>query len=421
MANVTAIGELRAARARLRAVADDLGGSRQFGPRSGIVNPPRWEIGHVGWFQEYWCLRNAGSGAPGASILPNADALYNSATVLHDTRWDLDLPEFEATLLYRDTVLERTLEQLLARPQRDALYFAMLAARHEDMHAEAFHYMRQTWGYQAPEAPDRAHPGGEACAGDADLAGGPFELGAETGAEFVFDNEKWGHPVVLAPFRIARTAVRNSQYLAFVEEGGYRRREFWSTQGWAWLQGRQKTAPHYWQKADGAWRQRRFDRLVPVAPEEPVMHVGWHEAQAYCKYAGRRLPTEAEWEYAALWNPRTGRRQPFPWDEAPWSPDMANLESSSIAPADAYPAGDSPCGCRQMVGNLWEWTSSAFLPYPGFLRDPYKEYSEPWFGTHKVLRGGCFATSRRIGRAGYRNFFTADRTDVFAGFRTCAQ
>lgn len=417
MANMTAVQEVRDARARLRRVADDLAGSREFGPRLDIVNPPRWEIGHIGWFQEYWCLRR---GAAGGSILPNADALYNSATVPHDTRWDLDLPDFSATLRYREAVLELTLEALESAPDAESDYFARLAARHEDMHAEAFHYMRQTWQYDAPNVPSSAAPAGEPAPGDANVAGGAFDLGAPPGEGFVFDNEKWQHPVVLRPFRIARTAVSNAQYLEFVEADGYRKPQYWSQAGWTWLQGAKLDAPCYWESMAGSWRQRRFDRKVELVLHEPVLHVCWHEADAYCRFAGRRLPTEAEWECAALWNDSTAHKQRFPWGDAPWAPHLANLENAGPAPVDAYPEGDSPCGCRQMVGNAWEWTASVFLPYPGFVRDPYKEYSEPWFGTHKVLRGGCFATSRRIARAGYRNFFTPDRADVFAGFRTCA-
>lgn len=414
------IQELQAVRARLRMVADDLAGRREFGPRIGIANPPRWEIGHVGWFQEYWCLREGASGACRASILPNADALYNSATVAHDTRWDLSLPDFDTTLRYRETVLERTLHELSKDSKTVAAYFARLAARHEDMHAEAFHYMRQTWGYDAPILPTRHHLLGNPVQGDVELPGGAFELGAVPTGGFVFDNERSSHPIVVKPFRISRTTVTNAEYLEFVERDGYRRKEWWTPAGWIWLQKSGRDAPRYWEKVDGWWMQRRFDNRLRLVPDEPVIHVSSHEAQAYCKFASRRLPTEAEWEYAATWNAVAARKQRFPWGEGPWQEQYANLENASVAPVDAYPAGDSPSGCRQMVGNVWEWTASSFLPYPGFLCDPYKEYSEPWFGTHTVLRGGCFTTSQRIGTSTYRNFFTPDRADIFAGFRTCA-
>ena len=342
------IRDLRAARERTRRVVDDLAGSRELGPKLAIVNPPRWEVGHVGWFQEFWCLRQGSEARP--SILPNADALYNSATVPHDSRWSLPLPSFADTLAYRNEILERVVQGLesgIADP-----YFAELALRHEEMHAEAFHYTRQTLGYPAPEGMDVSFTPLPTEA-DFEAPGGLYRLGSAPG-EFVFDNEKWSHPVMLEPFRIARRCVTNAEYRDFVKAGG--------------------KAPAHWK--DG--KLRRFERWVPIPPDEPVMHVSWHDAQAYCAWAGRRLPTEAEWECAAL------------------------------------------AGLEGMLGVVWQWTASTFLPYPGFVRDPYKEYSEPWFGTHKVLRGGSFATPKGEARVRFRNFYTPERCDIFAGFRTCA-
>ena len=353
--------ELQAARARLRATADDLGDGREFGPLLPIVNPPRWEVGHVAWFQEYWCLRRAErdrhSKARSASILPNADSLYNSATVPHDSRWELPLPSFKDTLAYREAVLARVLERLDRSPDEDDAYFAQLAARHEQMHAEAFHYTRQTLGYPAPAGLPSAPPVSPA-SGDVELAGGPFRLGAvRDSPDFAFDNEKWGHRVVLAPFRIARRLVTNAEYLEFVAATGH-------------------PAPAHWKER----RMRRFERCIDLPLDEPVMHVSALDAEAYCRFAGRRLPTEAEWEFAA-----------------------ATTE-----------------GIEQLHDALWQWTSTPFLPYPGYLRDPYAEYSEPWFGNHRVLRGGSFASPPQIGRLKFRNFYTPGRSDIFAGFRTCA-
>lgn len=421
----TIIAELSEARARTRVLADDLGGAREFGPLLPIVNPPRWELGHVGWFHEYWCLRRVSSErhakARGASILPRADALYNSAEVPHDARWSLPLPEFEATLEYRDQVLALLLERLRGRCGADDAYFAWLAARHEDMHAEAFHYTRQTLAYPAPSLPARAVPGGAGMMDDVELPGGVFALGDAGSGDFTFDNEKDAHPVTLGPYRIARAPVTNAQFVAFVEAGGYEREAWWSAPGRTWLRASGRRAPLYWERRGGAWWRRRFDRWVLLQPDEPVMHVNWHEAEAYCRYAGRRLPSEAEWEFAATWDPRERRKRRFPWGDAPWDPARANLGSASVASVHAYPQGDTPCGLRQLMGNVWEWTASDFLPYPGFRRAPYKEYSEPWFGSRKVLRGGSFATPPGLARATFRNFFAPDRADVFAGFRTCAR
>jgi len=250
---------------------------------------------------------------------------------------------------------------------------------------------------------------------DVELPGGEFLLGAARNSGFHFDNEKWEHRVELKPFRIARAPVTNARFLEFVRDGGYRRRDLWSAEGWSW-KGRVQ-APRYWVERDGEWWERRFDKELPLEPDLPVMHVNWHEANAYCRYAGRRLPSEAEWEFAA--SASGGGRRRYPWGETA-DAVRANLNGSGRVPVAAFAAGDSFGGCRQMLGNVWEWTSSTFEPYPGFVRDPYAEYSEPWFGTHKVLRGGSFATPARLISNTWRNFYRPERVDIFAGFRTCA-
>jgi gamma-glutamyl hercynylcysteine S-oxide synthase len=343
-------------RARSARITADFEGERLLGPKLAIVNPPLWEIGHVAWFQEYWCLRLRPDGTRSDPMLADADALYDSAKVAHDTRWDLPLPTIAETRKFGDAVLERVRERLAREPDNEWFhYFVRLATFHEDMHAEAFLYTHQTLGYANP-APElaraRARP-----AEDIECAGGKFELGAQPRQNgFVFDNEKWAHEVEIEPFRIASAPVTNAEYRDFLECGGVGK------------------APRYWKKEGGAWLERRFDRWEPIVPNAPVIHVDWNEAQAYCKWAKRRLPTEAEREFAS-----------------------AKLES----------------------GGVWEWTSSTFGPYPGFVVDPYKEYSEPWFGNHMVLRGGSFAAPARLLRNTFRNFYMTHRGDVFAGFRTC--
>ena len=418
----TLSSELRASRRHLARITDDLDGERLLGPKLAIVNPPLWELGHVAWFQEYWCLRRRGQDAAVESIVRGGDALYDSAKVAHDTRWGLPLPDLKATRSYQSEILERVLRRLEREPEnRELHYFAQLAVFHEDMHAEAFHYTRQTLGYRNPlQHNEIAAVPGTRIAGDVELTGGTFALGAPPGGDFVFDNEKWSHEVQLRPFRISRTPVTNMEYAAFVEAGGYSRREWWSEDGWAWRSREILQAPKYWTKQGGTWTQRRFDRVVGLHPDEPTIHVSWHEAEAYCRYANRRLPTEAEWEYAASWNPRADEKKHYPWGNRFPDAVHANLENAGVAVTAAHPEGDAASGCRQMIGNIWEWTESTFNPYPGFVVDPYKEYSEPWFGTHKVLRGGSFATPRRLIRNTWRNFYTPDRYDVFAGFRTCA-
>jgi len=407
--------QLRDARRRTRLVTCDLEGPQLFGPKLAIVNPVLWELGHVAWFQELWCLRMRSDESLSESVLEGADALYDSAKVAHDTRWDLPLPELSATLSYQDRVLDRVLARLEREPDNEwFLYFVQLALFHEDMHAEAFHYTRQTLGYSDPLDRDAAGKG--ALDGDVELRGGEFLLGATRNSGFHFDNEKWAHKVELRTFRIARAPVTNSQFLEFVRDEGYQRRELWSPEGWSWKD--RAPAPRYWVEHDGEWRERRFDKEVRLDGDLPVMHVNWHEANAYCRYAGRRLPSEAEWEVAASFC-GDGRRR-YPWGDSAVNAVPANLGRSGRVPVGEFGQGDSLAGCRQMLGNVWEWTSSTFGPYPGFVRDPYAEYSEPWFGTHKVLRGGSFATPARLISNTWRNFYTPDRGDVFAGFRTCA-
>jgi iron(II)-dependent oxidoreductase len=309
-------------------------------------------------------------------------------------------------------------------------YFVRLAVFHEDMHFEAMAFSRQTLGWPAPglSGAVAAPPAGGDLAGDVEVPGGTFLLGADPGEDFVFDNEKWAHPVELAPFRIARAPVTQARFAEFVEDGGYRRRDLWSEAGWRWREAVGATLPAYWEgTGSGGWRRREFDRRVALEPHLPMVHVSWFEAEAWCRWAGRRLPTEAEWEAAAAGERGPGGRlaphkRRFPWGDAAPTPEHAHLGARALRPVEvgALPAGDSATGCRQMIGNVWEWTASDFRPYPGFVADPYREYSQPWFGTHKVLRGGSFATPARLLRNTWRNFYTPDRRDPWAGFRTCA-
>lgn len=406
------------ARRRTLALVADLTDEQMLGPRLRIVNPPLWELGHVAWFQEKWVLRHA-LGRP--SLRSDADALYDSSAVPHATRWGLPLPSRAETLQYLEQVLEATREALQAQPTEELLYFVRLALFHEDMHGEAFAYTRQTFGY--PDWRQTIPPAEPAVAGplpgDVEVPGGTFLRGAVPGREpFVFDNEKWAHPVNLAPFAIARAPVTQAEFAVFVEEGGYRRKEFWAPAGWQWRSDCAAEHPVYWRREGGGWLRRAFDRWVPLEPHRPVIHVNWYEADAYCQWAGRRLPTEAEWEWAAA----GAEKRRYPWGDTEPQPAHANLGANAKGCADvaAYGEGDSPWGCRQMLGNVWEWVADDFGPYPGFVADPYRDYSQPWFGTHKVLRGGCWVTQPRLLRNTWRNFYTPDRRDVWAGFRTCA-
>jgi iron(II)-dependent oxidoreductase len=390
-----------------------------MGPRLATVNPLLWEIGHVAWFQERWVLRHA-AGLP--LVRDDADALWDSSTVAHDTRWDLPLPSPEATRAYMREVEERVLRVLDEDPAPSVRYFAQYAVHHEDMHDEAFACTRQTLGYPHPFARHTEQAPAGPWPGDVAIPGGTLVLGAAEDEPFVFDNEKWAHEVAVAPFRIARAPVTAAEFAGFVDDRGYVRPELWSAAGWAWRTERQAAHPGYWRRGGDGWERRDFNRWLPLEPHHPVLHVSWYEAEAWCAWAQRRLPTEAEWEMAAAGDP-SGERRRFPWGESAPTAARANLDGRSGGCLDvaALPEGDSAWGCRQMIGNVWEWTATDFHPYPGFVPDAYRDYSEPWFGTHKVLRGGAWTTRARLLRNTWRNFYTPDRADVWSGFRTCAR
>jgi iron(II)-dependent oxidoreductase len=424
----TLVGWMRDARARSLAALAGLDAAQQLGPCLLIVNPPRWELGHVAWFNERWAWRHLRGLPP---LRADGDALYDSAKVAHDTRWHLPLPTWAETEAYGRTIVERLVEKLSGHePDAEERYFHQLAVFHEDMHGEAFLYTRQTLAYTPPAIdPAPPPPVVSRVEGDAKVPGGEFSLGAAPGEAFVFDNEKWAHPVRLEPFRIARRPVTNAEFAAFVADGGYRRPELWAPEGWRWRERVRAEHPVYWREMSSGWEVRVFDRWHPLPPDHPIIHVNWYEADAYCRWAQRRLPTETEWEAAAAGEPSPDgrslapRKRPYPWGEAPPGVEQANLDACHVGTVSvhAYAAGDSAFGCRQMWGNVWEWTATDFQPYPGFVVDPYREYSAPWFGNHKVLRGGCWATRARLLRNTWRNFYTPDRRDVLAGFRTCAR
>lgn len=370
------------AREYTNAQLDDLDDTQWRVPYLPIINPPLWEYGHVGWFMEHWCLRHRPGGRELApSLLADADRWYDSSRVAHATRWTLDLPDRTRTERYVASVLETTLEALeRADPSDAGLYFFRLVLYHEDMHGEAFAYSRHTLGYApSPRLEVRLRPVIDR--GDAPLAGGRFDVGAphaEAGSGFVFDNEKWAHQQVVAPFHIGRNLVTNDEFLAFVEADGYARAELWSDAGRDWLRQSGRTHPRDWRRAAGAWERRHFDRWSALLGDEPVVHVTAFEAEAYCRWGGRRLPTEVEWEFAAA------------------------------------------VGAIKWGHSLWEWTASPFEPYPGFTADPYADYSAPWFDTHRSVRGGSVLTRERMHHARYRNFYMPERDDIFVGFRTCA-
>jgi len=422
------------ARARTLELVDGLSADQLMGPKIRTVNPLRWEIGHVAYFYEFFILRELYG--HDSLLGAQADELYDSIAVAHDTRWDLPLLSMDDTLGYMRGVLDALIERLgeisddnLASEQDSFIY--QFGVFHEDMHTEAFLWARQTLAYPAPALADAEDVSAERAVGNwpgyADVPGGAFILGAPADAPFLFDNEKFAHPVDVAPFTIAKAPVTNREFATFIADGGYEADEFWSDAGRDWRDHRGTAHPGYW-VADGPskWRMRRFEHDIELPDNEPVSHVTWYEADAYCRWAGLRLPTEIEWEVAALGEPAddgslAAHKRRYPWGAAPPAPERANLDGRALGCIDvaALPDGDSAFGCRQMLGNVWEWTADTFQPFPGFSADMYKEYSTDLFGDTKVLRGAAWTSRGRMVHGTYRNFFQPDRWNVFSGFRTC--
>jgi ergothioneine biosynthesis protein EgtB len=364
--------------ARAGTLAQFAAWSQALGPQLVVpyregLNPLLWELGHLAWFQEYWVSRNRQRArgtscqpehARAPSLLPDADAWYDSSRVAHRSRWTLPLPDPQATLEYLADTLDVTLALLDRLPPdagNDALYFFRLVALHEHMHGEAGAYMARSLGIPVPHVSAAS----QAAAGprrSVRIPAQTFRTGVD-GPGFAFDNEQGAHEVSLEAFEIDSRPVSSAEFMGFAEAGGYQARRWWSEPGWAWLQ--QQPGPL---AGDAAG----------VGPHAPALHLSAHEAEAWCRWAGRRLPSEAEWECAAL--TATG----FAW------------------------------------GAAWEWTASPFTPYPGFVAHPYRDYSQPWFHSRRVLRGACGATSEWLAHPRYRNFFEPGRRDIFAGFRSCA-
>ena len=431
------VSQAQDAHERTLTLIDGLSAEQLKGPLLSIVNPLLWEIGHTTYFYEYWVLRHHLKQAP---LIANADSLYDSMTIAHDDRWDLPLPTLEDTLNYMQTVLDRIQACLSEGEDSVRDYLVQYAVFHQDMHNEAYTYTRQTLNYPAPLiAKSKKIPttskknktnalNSDDVRGDAKIPAGTFMLGATQQDGFIFDNEKWAHPVKIAAFNIAKAAVSNADYLLFVEADGYKSREFWDDEGWKWRKQSQLQHPIYWQSTAVGWQIKQFDHWNDMPMDAALIHVCWHEAQAYCRWAGRRLPSEAEWEVAAAAEPSANGqtlssvKRHYPWGDASPQAELANLDGYSLGTVDvaAYAAGDSAFGCRQMIGNVWEWTQSTFAPYPEFEPDMYKDYSQPLFGNTKVLRGGAWTTRARMIRNSWRTYYGPERNDVFAGFRTCA-
>ena len=398
-----------------------------------LMSPIVWDLGHIGHFEEVWLLKNASSGAVGSEGL---EGIYNPFENPRAVRDSLPLPQRAEAEEYLAGVRERVLGTLdhldLEAPDHSLLadgFVFRMVLQHEYQHNETILQTLQlkqgdpfdaprAWGFSRPE-PGAAPPIGSMVR----FPGGEVAIGTDDRSA-AYDNERPLHARILPPFWIDATPVTNARYLDFMDDGGYRRMEFWSEGGRAWLEAEQAISPKYWFRdgADG-WSCRVMDRTFPVPPDHPVCHVCFYEAEAFANWAGKRLPTEFEWEAAASWDPIEGRARPFPWGDREPGPDLANLDQLGFgtAPIGAHPENLSPLGCYGMIGDVWEWTSTDFDGYPGYETFPYPEYSEVFFGDeYKVLRGGSWATRPGAIRTTFRNWDYPIRRQIFSGFR-CAR
>jgi iron(II)-dependent oxidoreductase len=423
------IEDLADARQRTLALVEGLNKQQLVGPKLDTVNPLIWEIGHVAYFYEFWILRHLDGNK---SFLDNADELYDSINIAHNDRWSLPLLSLDETKDYMQQVYQAVIQRLQdGKTGEQDIYLTRYALFHEDMHTEAFTYTRRTLNYPSPVfsssvIDDEIYDGGS-LDGDVEIEGGEYLLGAQKESSFCFDNEKWQHPVKIKPFAIARAATSYQQFAKFIDAGGYHKQQFWDDEGWSWLKNNAIEQPNGWKKdSEGNWLIKQFDQWQVMRPDAAVIHINWYEANAWCRWAKRRLPSEAEWELAASGSPENiNEKRLYPWgDEIPIetpSEKYANMDSRAMSTIDvgALPDSDSAFGCRQMLGNVWEWTADTFNPYPDFTADMYQDYSQPLFGITKVLRGGAWTTRSRMIRNTWRTYYGADRNDVFAGFRTC--
>ena len=413
---------LTEARARSAALTDAVDDADLVAQHSPLMSPLVWDLAHIGSQEELWLVRDVAGREP---LRPEIDGLYDAFRHTRASRVELPLLTPPEARVYVAEVREKALDALERTPLHgrrlveQGFAFGMIV-QHEQQHDEtilATHQLRA--GAPVLHAPPPP-PGRPPARREVLVPGGPFTMGTST-EPWALDNERPAHTVDVPAFVIDTAAVTNAEYAAFVEAGGYDDPRWWSEVGWAHRVSAGLVAPQFWERdGSGTWHRRRFGVVEPVPADEPVVHVCFHEAEAYARWAGKRLPTEAEWEKAARFDPVSGRSRRYPWGDEDPTPEHANLGQRHLRPAaaGAYPKGASPLGVQQLIGDVWEWTSSGWYPYPGFEVFPYPEYSQVFLGgDYKVLRGGSFGADPAAVRATFRNWDHPIRRQIFSGFR----
>jgi len=421
------VAELETARRRTLGLLENLDHDALYRQHSPLMSPLVWDLAHIGNYEDQWLLRALGDPGLGARY----DDIYDAFRHPRSSRTELALLGPDAARGYLSDVRERALKVLDGldlhhenRLTRNGLVHAMVV-QHEHQHDETILATLQLMdgvGYRpiTPPAPPRSVF--EGLDREVLVDAGPFTMGTDY-EPWVYDNERPAHVVDVPAFFIDVAPTTNAQYRQFVDGGGYHQRQWWSEAGWQWRIEAQLEHPQFWIRSGATWDRLRFGWIEPLPDDEPVQHVGWYEADAYARWRGRRLPTEAEWEKAASWDPVGSAPRRFPWGDQEPTSQRANLGGHSFGPhpVGAHPLGVSAWGCHDTVGGVWEWTASDFLLYPGFEAFPYREYSEVFQGSdYKVLRGGSWATHPSAVRTTFRNWDYPIRRQIFAGFR-CAR
>lgn len=417
-------GELARCRSRTELLADAVDDTDLVRQHSPLMSPLVWDVAHVGNQEELWLVRDVGGREP---VRCDIDHLYDAFQNPRRERPALPLLGPAEARGYVAQVRDKVLDlldgvTLAGEPLVDQGFAFGMIAQHEQQHDETMLATHQLRAGEPVLAAPPPPPARQPVTGEVLVPGGRFTMGTST-EPWALDNERPAHDVHVPAFVIDAAPVTNRQYAEFIAAGGYDDPRWWTGPGWEHRVRAGLVAPMHWTRDGDGWVYTRFGRTTALVPDEPVVHVCFHEAQAYATWAGKRLPTEAEWEKAARYDPATGRSRRYPWGDDDPTERHANLGQRHLspAPAGAYPDGASPLGVHQLIGDVWEWVDTDFTGYPGFVAFPYREYSEVFFGPeYKVLRGGSFGTDAVACRGTFRNWDYPIRRQIFSGFR-CAR
>lgn len=392
-----------------------------------FMSPPKWHIGHVSWIYEAIMSKiDKNYRFYSKEFSEYLNSYYQQFGVPHDKglRGVVSRPTVDQIFQYFNTVNQRVEKFIQSETLSDEqMKLITIGFHHECQHQELLVYdLQHLLAEQySPQIRNETKNRPDVEKKSIRMRGGLYEMGYN-GDGFCYDIELPQHKVFLNDYRIDAYPITNQQYLEFMEDGGYDTYKYWLSDGWEKVKKNKWKAPMYWEKINDQWNVRDFAGIREISPNEPVCHVSYYEADAYCKWAGKRLPTEAEWEKAACWNEEKQEKTVYPWGNEIPTTERCNLFEShywGCTDIGTFPEGSSSSGCQQMIGDVWEWTSSEFTGYPGF-KSGFEEYNDKWFTNQKVLRGGSFATPGMSVRGSYRNFFRLDERWLFSGFR-CAE